>query len=140
MYTTSRKTIASGSATNSGGIYTTDLQSNEHTQVADEPIGVGGQNKGPSPGDYLCMALASCKTITLRMYVERKQWEITDITVKVELEKDDLSGTSPNYFKCSVTVTGNVTPEQKDRLLQIAKACPISRLLTKANEVNTTII
>ena len=79
------KIIASGEAENNGEQYTTPVRSGEHSWVADEAVGAGGKNAGPAPGDYLCMALASCKVITLRMYVQRKQWNIDAINLEVNL-------------------------------------------------------
>ena len=138
--TPSKITLATALASNYGENYKTQLQAHEHTAIADEPVSLGGKDEGPSPADYLCMALASCKAITLRMYVQRKNWEVENINVNVQLQKEDLSGSSSNKFICEVSFSGNVSEEQKQRLLHIAKACPVSKLLTKVNEVDTTII
>ncbi len=136
---TNTKIIASAEAENNGERYTTPVRSGEHAWVADEAEAVGGKNAGPAPGDYLCMALASCKAITLRMYVQRKQWNITMINVKVSLMRSNQLPAGPNTFFCEVNVSGDMDEDQKKRLLQIAKACPVSRLLGKTNEVVTII-
>lgn len=133
------KIVASGEAENNGEIYAAQIRSGEHRWVADEPAVAGGTNAGPAPGDLLCMALASCKSITLRMYAQRKQWNITMINVKVSLMRSDQIPAGPNTFFCEVNVSGDMDEDQKKRLLQIAKACPVSRLLGKTNEVVTVM-
>jgi putative redox protein len=131
--------IATVVAESNSDTYTTNVQAGEHKAVADEPITIGGNDMGPSPGDYLCMALASCKAITLRMYVQRKKWDIQNITVKVSLERLDTEGIISHTFYAQIIVDDSVAHEQKERLIYIAKACPISKLLSKQNEVVTTL-
>ena len=132
--------IATVLAENSGTDYVTQLKAGKHEVIADEPIGVGGKDAGPAPGDYLCMSLASCKAITLRMYVQRKKWKIENIKVKVSLEKLEVEGVATHVFHAVVMVDETTPAEQKERLLYIAKACPISKLLGKQNEVVTKVV
>lgn len=136
---TMSKIIATARAENNTGSYTTELQVNQYTFIADEPKDIGGQDLGPKPGDYLCMALASCTAITLRMYAQRKGWSIEQISVKVDLAKSDDTPAGNQTFYCEVSVKGNLAEEQMARLLQIAKACPIHRLLTRPCDVITTL-
>ena len=131
--------IATVVAENNSDTYTTNVEAGEHKTIADEPIIIGGKDMGPSPGDYLCMSLASCKAITLRMYVQRKKWDIQNITVKVSLERMDRDGIASHTFYAQIIVDNSVPQEQKERLIYIAKACPISKLLSKQNEVVTTL-
>ena len=133
------KVIASVEAQNSGDTYTTQVTMGKHRLVADEPIAVGGQELGPTPGDYLCMSLASCKAITLRMYAQRKNWEVGEIRVKASLVKGEGEASGLNTFYCSVHFTGSLSEEQLKRLLEIAKKCPIDRLLIKPSEVVTIL-
>ena len=137
---TETKTVGTANATNSGGVYRTALHSQGFTLLADEPVSAGGNNEGPSPGDLLCMSLASCKAITLRMYAQRKGWGVGEIDVRVNLVKvTGNEGISVTRFVCEVSTTGVLTSEQKQRLLQIEKACPISKLLTQGAEVVSSI-
>jgi putative redox protein len=131
--------IATVVAENNSDTYTTNVEAGEHKAIADEPITIGGKDMGPSPGDYLCMALASCKAITLRMYVQRKKWDIQNITVTVSLERMDTDGITSHTFYAQIIVDNSIPQEQKERLIYIAKACPISKLLSKQNEVVTTL-
>jgi putative redox protein len=133
------KIIATAEAINSGEIYSTQMIVNKHEFISDELHEYGGKDSGPSPSDYLCAALASCKAITLRMYANRKNWPVEKIKVKVNLVKDDLL-TGNNTFFCEVKVTGNVDIAQQKRLLEISKACPVQRLLTKQSEVISTLL
>jgi putative redox protein len=135
----SKNFVGNAEASNSGAQFTTCIKSQGFELLADEAFDVGGNNLGPAPGDYLCMALASCKAITLRMYVQRKQWKVDAIHVYVNLVKGDQMASGLNTFHAEINVTGTVNDEQLHRMEYIAKVCPISRLLLKQNEVLTTL-
>lgn len=134
------KIIASGQAENTGDIYKTELKINQHLLIADELPEVGGKDEGPAPGDYLCMSLASCKAITLRMYAQRKEWKVDVIKVKVDLVKGSEMESGNNTFFSEVDIKGDLNDEQKARMLQIAKACPIDRLLIKSSESISVLV
>ncbi len=134
------KIIASALAENSGKIYTTELKINQHFLLADELPEVGGKDEGPAPGDYLCMSLASCKVITLRMYAQRKNWHVDTIKVKADLVKGSEMESGNNTFFCEVEIKGDLTDEQKNRMLEIAKACPLDKLLRKPNDIVSVLI
>jgi len=131
------KIIASVEAENHGRNYETKITAGRHQFLADELPDLGGADLGPDPFHYLCGALASCTVITLRMYVQRKGWNVQNIKAQVRLEKesDDVSGN--HTYHTTLTYTGSLTDEQRDRLLYIAKACPIHRLISKAGEIET---
>lgn len=136
---TETKVIATAVAQNKGDTYTTQLTIGEHHFIADEPLDFGGNDMGPAPGDYLCMALASCTAITLRMYARRKNWDVGEIQVNVKLVKNDLVASGLNTFYCSIHFTGSLREEQIKRLLEISKVCPIDRLLKKPSDVVVVI-
>lgn len=131
------KIIATAEAENTGELYSTNIKVHQHELLADELAEAGGTDTGPAPADYLCTALASCKTITVRMYARRKQWKVDTIKVKVNLVKGDQMESGNNTFFCEVTVTGELDAEQRARLLEIAKACPVHRLLSKPSDIVT---
>ena len=118
--------------------YATRIETLGHTWTVDEPADVGGGNTGPRPGELLAASLASCTAITLRMYVSRKGWEVNEITVEVTSERDAEAGRTT--FQCRVSATGNLTDEQRARLLHIAKACPIHKMLTNPIEIRTELV
>src|SRR5687768_8317077 len=99
------KQIAQAIASNNGEIYATALEAGTFTMMADEPLAVGGKELGPTPGDYLCMALASCKVITLRMYAGRKNWKVDLIEVKVAHVRGE-DDPRENVFMCELILTG----------------------------------
>jgi putative redox protein len=129
------KIIATAEAENRGERYATKVSVHQHVLVSDELPEFGGKDLGPSPGDYVCIALASCTVMTLRMYADRKQWKVDDIKVKVNLVKGTDMGSGKNTFYCDVTVTGELDETQYKRLMEIARACPIHRLLCKPSDV-----
>ncbi len=126
-------------AENRGETYETLVTSGGHAFVADELPAAGGKDLGPDPFAYLCGALASCTAITLRMYVARKGWDLPVIRVRVDLKKDPDPATSNTLFHTVVTCSGPLTDEQEARLLYIARACPVHRLLSHASSVSTSL-
>jgi len=133
------RVIAAVEVQNTGDTYTTQVDIGKHNLIVDEPIALGGHDLGPAPGEYLCVSLASCKAITLRMYAQRKNWEVGEIRVKASLVKGEGEASGLNTFYCSVHFTGNLSEEQLKRLLEISKKCPIDRLLQKPSEVVTVL-
>jgi putative redox protein len=134
------KIIAKAEVINKSENYTSQVRVNQHEFLVDEPVEKGGKDTGPAPGDYLCAALASCKALTLRMYAQRKKWEVGEIKVTVNMVSGKETVSGNNTFFSSLNFTGALDDEQQKRLLVIANSCPLHRLLTKANEVVTTII
>ena len=133
------KIIASAEAKNDGAIYKTIMLAGNYELIADEPKDAGGNAEGPAPGDYLCMALASCKAITIRMYAQRKKWVLGKIKVKVDLIKNEQVTPALNTFYCTIKLNAKLEDEQVKRIIEISKVCPIARLLGKANEVVTVV-
>ena len=133
------KVIATAEVINNGNQYTSNVTINQHELLVDEPIEKGGEDLGPAPGDYLCAALASCKAITLRMYAERKKWEVEKIKVKVNLLKGDQNSIVQNTFVCELSVIGNLDEDQLRRLEVIANSCPLHKLLSKPNKMVTML-
>lgn len=116
--------------------YKTELVLDNHTLIADEPLDNGGQDLGPSPGDLIRLSLASCTAITLRMYANRKGFDISRIEVKIHTEK---SG-NKTVFHRQIQITGNLDEAQRNRMLQIANACPVHKMLTNPIEVTTVFM
>jgi putative redox protein len=104
------------------------VSGNDKELIADEPLGVGGKNMGFSPGELLCAALASCITVTLRMYADRKEWPLEAADVEVTAVRNtELNITS---IKSIVKLKGDLTEEQRSRLMVIADKCSVHKMLT----------
>lgn len=114
--------------------YQTIITSAGHTILADEPESLMGTDTGMNPYSLLLGSLGSCTAITLRMYINRKQWLVENVTVKLDLYKTD-TGTLINR---QITFEGDITAEQHQRLLTIANACPIHKILTGNIEITTS--
>ncbi|MGW8369927.1 MAG: OsmC family protein, partial [Gammaproteobacteria bacterium] len=127
--------------------FRTDIISAGHELIADEPVSVGGTNRGPSPYDLLSAALASCTTMTLRMYAERKQLDLQSTTVRVRHAKIhaadcadcEKAGGKIDEFERELAVEGGLTAEQRRRLLEIADMCPVHRTLHGEVRIRTTL-
>ena len=127
--------------------YTTQVSTPDHMGLTDEPIELGGQNKGPSPYDLLMGALASCTSITLRMYINRKGWDVQRIRVRVDYSQDykeDCESCSKaekriNVFDRKISFEGSLDDEKKTRLLEIADKCPVHIALEKNARIITQL-
>ena len=113
--------------------YRVKLQNGRHEFGADEPMDKGGTDTGPAPDELLEASLAGCTAITLRMYADRKAWKVTEIDVTVSLERID----NKTIFTRSIKVEGDIDETQRERLLQIAKVCPVSKTLLGEIEINS---
>jgi putative redox protein len=97
--------------------------------IGDEPVKHGGKDAGPDPFTLLLSSLATCTLITLRMYIDRKGWDIPEIKVNTNLFQTKDSENLTTYIDRDIIFPAGVTPEQKNRLLEIAQQCPVSKLL-----------
>jgi putative redox protein len=117
--------------------FRTDVRARGFTLVADEPASGGGTEAGPTPYDLLAAALASCTSMTLRMYADRKRWPLKRVAVHVahaRLHADDCATCETeeghiDRLTRRIEVVGPLTDEQRARLLQIADRCPVHRTL-----------
>lgn len=116
--------------------YKTELITSGHYLIADEPAEKNGTNLGPTPQEFLLSALASCTAITLRMYADRKQWPVDLVKVDVSVETTKEKST----FKCEISIEGTLDESQRAKMVQIAKSCPVHKILTNPIEVNTELL
>ena len=118
--------------------YKTVLQSDTNTFFADEPVSVGGTDQGFSPDELLASSLAACTAITLRMYADRKKYPLEQIEVTVSVEWDKVNNKTVMYK--TLQFTGNLQPEEIQRLRDIADKCPTHKSLLNPIEIKTEII
>lgn len=117
--------------------YRTVIESDSHSFVADEPIAVGGKDLGPNPGELLSASLAACSSITVKMYADRKGWDLEEAIIEVDFQKDAKSNLT--HFRKHIRLKGNLDAEQKQKLYEIASKCPIHRLLTNPIEIESEL-
>jgi putative redox protein len=97
--------------------------------IADEPEKQGGKDTGPDPFTLLLSSLATCTLVTLRMYIDRKGWNIPAIAVNVNYFQTKQDEKTITFIDRDISFPEPVEPEQKNRLLEIAQNCPVSKLL-----------
>lgn len=108
------------------------------TITMDEPITIEGRDLGPDPYSTLLASLAGCTLSTLRMYIDRKGWDIPEIHVSLNF-KLNTEGEFSTNIKREISFSKEVPEDQKQRLLIIASKCPVSKILENKIEINTSI-
>ncbi len=119
--------------------YKTELFVKGHHMIADEPLKLGGTDLGATPTGYLAAALASCTTITLRMYANRKEWPVESIQADIFVEQERNAGKVTTNFRRELLLTGDLNQEQKERMQEIAGRCPVHRTLEGEVTVETIL-
>jgi putative redox protein len=134
-------------AVTGGTGYRTEIMANGHALVADEPPSVGGTNAGPTPYNLLAAALGACTGMTLRMYADRKQWPLTEVTVRLLHDKvhavdcrecDEREGRIDRLHR-EIELQGPLDDAQRARLLEIADRCPVHRTLESDIRIETVL-
>lgn len=125
---------------NGKGRYQQTVNVGRHTLIADEPVSVGGADAGPAPFDYLLAALGACTSMTLRMYAEIKNLPLTGINVELTHEKIEVEGSGKvDHIRRIITLTGDLSPEQRARMLEIANKCPVHRTLCSDIRIDSSL-
>ena len=118
--------------------YRQEIIAGDHIIFADEPLSVGGDDTGPNPYELLLGALGACTAITLQMYARRKEWPLEGVEVTLTHRKDhsrdcaecDEKDARLDVVDVKVSVRGPLDADQRARLLQIARRCPVSQTLS----------
>jgi len=108
----------------------------EFQLLADVEAASGGANTGPSPHEYLAAALASCTSMTLKMYAGRKSMSLSNAIVTVHVERQN----DIEKFTRDIQLFGELAEEEKQRLLEIANKCPIHKALTGEIQIKTQLV
>jgi putative redox protein len=121
--------------------YTSEVVSGKHFMIADEPESIGGNDFGPSPYEFVSAGLGACTAITLRMYADRKEWELEQVIVHVNHEKIDSEKENKkvDVFNRDIQFFGNLEEKQINRLLQIVDKCPIHKTLHNSSVIKTNL-
>ena len=115
-----------------------EIRAGRHLLIADEPLAAGGTDEGPGPYELLLAALGACTSMTLQIYARRKQWPLERVEVRLRHDRvygQDCEDCVTKEGKITrieryISLTGELSDEQKGRLLEIAQRCPIHRTLT----------
>ena len=104
--------------------------------LSDAEVSKGGDGTGPSPHEYLGAALAACTSMTLKMYASRKAMSLENAIVIVDIERvDDVE-----KFTRDIQLIGNLSAEEKERLIEIANKCPIHKALEGQIQIKTQLV
>jgi putative redox protein len=104
--------------------------------LSDAEVSKGGDGSGPSPHEYLGAALAACTSMTLKMYAGRKEMKLENAIVTVDIERAEDIET----FSRDIQLVGDLSTEEKDRLLEIANKCPIHKALAGQIQIKTQLV
>ena len=115
--------------------FVAEIVAGTHQIVADIPSKFGGTDLGPRPHELLEAALTACTIITVQMYATRKEWPLVSTNVKVSIDKEGPE----SHITRELSFFGDLSSEQKDRLLDIANKCPIHKLLTSRISITTNL-
>ncbi|HKQ30871.1 MAG TPA: OsmC family protein [Burkholderiales bacterium] len=150
---TSKSEIPSGTAAQPSSVvvhgrasgFAQEITVGDHRLVSDEPATAGGTDTGSTPYDLLLAALGSCTSMTLGLYARRKHWPLEGVTVRLRhsrahatdcLECQDKA-VMLDRIDCAIELRGVLTDEQRGKLLEIAKKCPVHRTLTSEIAIYT---
>lgn len=117
--------------------YKTKVYSGGHFIYSDEPEDVGGTDEGMPPAALLLASLGSCTAITIRMYADRKNFNLDHIKIDLAIcsESEINSGTT---ITRKIVFAGDLTEEERKRLLVIADKCPIHKILSHPIKIETS--
>ena len=118
--------------------YQQEAKTDQHTIIIDEAKDVGGDGRGPDPYDLLLSALGSCTSMTIMMYARRKEWPLEGVQVSLHHKKihatdcDECITEEGKLDQITKTIylKGDLTEEQRKRILEIADRCPVNKTLT----------
>ena len=125
--------------------FVADISAGRHVLQADEPVSAGGQDAAPSPYELFLAALGACKVITLRMYAKRKGWPLRHVQVNLSharVHATDCAncadeGSLIEEIDVAIKLVGELSDEQRRKLLAIAEKCPIHRTMTSPLKIRT---
>ena len=128
------------------GKFQQEIISGRHHLIADEPQDAGGLGSGPGPYDLLLAALGACTAMTVRLYADRKQLPLERTRVRLRHSRIYAA----DYGECEtkdgmldrieriITLEGDLSTEDRKRLLEIADKCPVHRTLTSEVDIRTS--
>ncbi|MBU1370332.1 MAG: alpha/beta fold hydrolase [Bacteroidetes bacterium] len=128
--------------------FTTLIKAGKHQLVGDEPEKYGGNDFGPSPYDFVSAGLASCTAMTIKMYADRKKWELEEVVVHIKHQKthaedcktcENSTESKIDQFNRFIELKGSLEEEQVRKLMEIADKCPVHKTLRSEIDIQTTL-
>ena len=120
------------------GPYGQFITSGHHVFGADEPLSLGGQDTGPDPHELVLAGLGSCTAMTIRMYARKKNIALTRIEVRLR-HVQHAGRDMRDKFERQITLVGDLSLEERRRLLEIAERCPVSQTLQRSSEIRSVL-
>jgi len=132
----------------SSNSFRNEITAGKHVFISDEPPEAGGNDEGPTPYDFLSAALGSCTSMTLHFLAKREGIPLEGVEVAVTNDrmyaKDCADCTTASgyihRFTVRIKVRGNLTAEQKERLVLTAKRCPVYKTLTNEIRIDEAFV
>ena len=120
--------------------YVVTLSDSEgHQWLSDEPPAAGGGGRGPTPHQLLLASLGACTAMTLRMYALRKGWPLPAVEVELQFNPGGPPPAGGSDIRRRISLRGELSAEQRARLLEIANACPLHKVLTGEVRITTSL-
>lgn len=128
------------------GKFQQTIKVGNHEFLGDEPVSFGGMDSGPSPYDFLLASLGSCTSMTIKMYADRKGLPLEGVHIELEHSRDHVEDCNTcsnddnriDVIDRAITLTGDLTEEQRTRLMEIADRCPVHRTLENRIDIHST--
>ena len=130
-----------------GAGFAQEIDAGRHRLRADESLAGGGTDTGPSPYDYLLVALGTCKSMTIALYAQRKHWPLEGVTIRLRHSKiyaSDCADCDTKEGKldrivCEIELLGKLGAEERAQLIEIAQKCPVHRTLKSDVDIQTRV-
>jgi uncharacterized OsmC-like protein len=131
-----------------GVSYAQKIVAGSHHLISDEPVAAGGTNSGPPPYDLLLAALGACTSMTVGMYARRKNWPLQAVVVRLRharIHAEDCATCETkerflDRIECELELAGQLTTEQRSKLLEISEKCPVHRTLQSRIEIQSSLL
>lgn len=131
-----------------GTSFRTEITAGPHAFLADEPAELGGTESGPTPYDFLSAALGACTSMTMHVIAKREKIPLTGVEITIGNDRmhardcaDCTSATGfIHRFSVAIKLEGDLTPEQRERLLGIAKKCPVYKTLSSEIRIDEVLV
>ena len=128
------------------GLFQQEIIAGRHRLTADEPVNVGGLDSGPGPYELLLAALGACTSMTLRLYADRKKLPLARTEVRlrhsriyaIDCAECETKEGMLDRIERIITLEGDLSAEDRKRLLEIADKCPVHRTLKSEIDIRTT--